>query len=287
MEHLSGFAPLAERYQGFVLDLWGVIHDGVHAFPEAVDTLERLRAMGRRTLLLSNAPRPNETVQRMMQGMGIADSLYTAILTSGEAVRRSLIEPPDAWWASLGRRVLLLGTERDRPVLEGLDYSAADSPEDADFVLNAGPDERSPTDIREYEELLQDCVAHRLPMICANPDLEVIRGGQRILCAGSLALRYQMLGGDVRALGKPDPAIYDQALAALNVPAGRVLAVGDSLRTDVAGATGVGLASCWVLGGLHGASLRGPNGRFDVVKAEGEARVAGLAPVATVADFGW
>ena len=116
-----------------------------------------------------------------------------------------------------------------------------ETPEDADFLLNAGPDEqRSQTDIREYEELLQDCVAHRLPMICANPDLEVIRGGQRILCAGSLALRYQMLGGDVRALGKPDPAIYDRALAILNVPVGRVLAVGDSLRTDVAGAAGVG-----------------------------------------------
>ena len=102
MEHLNGFAPLAERYEGFVLDLWGVIHDGVHAFPEAVDTLERLRAMGRRTLLLSNAPRPNATVQGMMRRMGIPDSLYTAILTSGEAVRRSLRDPPDAWWAIWG-----------------------------------------------------------------------------------------------------------------------------------------------------------------------------------------
>lgn len=288
MEHLNGFAPLAERYEGFVLDLWGVIHDGVHAFPEAVDTLERLRAMGRRTLLLSNAPRPNATVQGMMQRMGIPDTLYTAILTSGEAVRRSLRDPPDAWWANLGRRVLLLGTERDRPVLEGLDYSMVEAPEDADFVLNAGPDEqRSQTDIREYEELLQDCVAHRLPMICANPDLEVIRGGQRILCAGSLALRYQMLGGDARSLGKPDPAIYDRALAILNVPVGRVLAVGDSLRTDVAGAAGVGLGACWVLGGLHGASLTGPDGRFDTEKAEREARVAGLAPIATVPNFGW
>lgn len=288
MEHLSGFAPLAERYEGFVLDLWGVIHDGVHAFPEAVDTLEQLRAMGRRTLLLSNAPRPNETVQAMMRGMGIPDALYTAILTSGEAVRRSLRDPPDAWWASLGRRVLLLGTERDRPVLDGLDYRMVEAPEEADFVLNAGPDEtHGYMDIRGYEDLLENCVAHRLPMICANPDLEVIRGGQRILCAGSLALRYQMLGGDVRALGKPDPAIYDQALAVLGVPAGRVLAVGDSLRTDVAGASGVGLASCWVLGGLHGASLTGPDGRFDVAKAAGEARVAGLAPVATVPRFGW
>src|SRR5580698_9363305 len=105
MEHLSGFAPLAERYEGFVLDLWGVIHDGVTAFPHAVETLGYLRAAGKRTLLLSNVPRPNEAVQTMMRRMGIAASLYTGILTSGEAVRRALRDPPDLWWAELGTRV--------------------------------------------------------------------------------------------------------------------------------------------------------------------------------------
>ncbi len=103
MEHLSGFAPLAERYDGFVLDLWGVIHDGVNAFPHAVDCLRQLHAMGKRTLLLSNVPRPNDAVQTMMRRMGIEDSLYTDILTSGEAVRHALQSPPDLWWAELGR----------------------------------------------------------------------------------------------------------------------------------------------------------------------------------------
>src|SRR6185437_3452371 len=108
LEHLPGFAPLAGRYDGFILDLWGVIHDGVNAFPHAVDCLERLRAAGKRTLLLSNVPRPNDNAQAMMRRMGIPDDLYTDILTSGEAVRRALQDAPDLWWAELGRRVFHL-----------------------------------------------------------------------------------------------------------------------------------------------------------------------------------
>ncbi|HEY8288588.1 MAG TPA: TIGR01459 family HAD-type hydrolase [Acetobacteraceae bacterium] len=288
MEHLSGFASLAARYDGFVLDLWGVIHDGVNAFPHAVDCLHRLREAGKRTLLLSNVPRPNAAVQAMMRRMGIADSLYTDILTSGEAVRQALRRPPDLWWAELGQRVFHLGPERDRPVLEGLPLLRADSPASADFVLNTGPDDhRNPSDMAEFEPVLQECARHRLKMICGNPDLEVIRGGVRVLCAGALAVRYQQLGGDVRSLGKPDPAIYQPVLERLGLPPARVLAVGDSLRTDIAGAAGVDLASCWVLDGVHRAALSDGAGGFDVAKSEAEAEAAGLAPIATLPRFAW
>jgi len=288
MEHLQGFAPLAERYDGFVLDLWGVIHDGVNAFPHAVDCLRHLRAAGKRTLLLSNVPRPNAAVQTMMQRMGIPDALYTDILTSGEAVRRALRSPPDLWWAELGQRVFHLGPARDRPVLEGLPLTVVDTPAEADFVLNTGPDDhRNPSDMNEFESTLQACAVHRLKMICGNPDLEVIRGGVRVLCAGSLAVRYRELGGDVRSLGKPDPAIYQPILEQMGLPPDRVLAVGDSLRTDIAGAAGVDLAACWVLDGLHGAALSDGAGGFDYVKAEAAARAAGLAPVATLPRFSW
>src|ERR1700761_1579775 len=239
MQHLSGFAPLAERYDGFVLDLWGVIHDGVNAFPHAVDCLQHLKSAGKRTLLLSNVPRPNAAVQAMMRRMGIADDLYTGILTSGEAVRGALQQPPDLWWPELGHRVFHLGPARDRPVLEGLPLTIADDPASADFVLNTGPDDhRNPSDMAEFEPILQACAQHRLPMICANPDLAVIRGGVRVLCAGALAVRYQEMGGDVRSLGKPDPAIYQPVLERLGLPPNAVLAVGDSLHTDIAGATG-------------------------------------------------
>ncbi|HVZ09420.1 TIGR01459 family HAD-type hydrolase [Rhodopila sp.] len=288
MQHLTRFAALAERYDGFVLDLWGVIHDGVKAFPHAVETLRHLRAAGKKTILLSNAPRPNKAVQHMMQRMGIEDALYTDMLTSGEAVRRALRSPPDLWWAELGQRVFLLGPERDRPVLTGLPLIDATSPAEADFVLNTGPDDhRNPSDMAEFEDVLQDCFRSRLKMICANPDLVVIRGGVRVLCAGSLAARYQALGGDVRSLGKPDPAIYQPVLQQLDLPPERVLAVGDSLHTDIAGATGVGLDACWVLDGIHGSALSDGSGGFDRVRVEQAAADAGLSPVATVPRLVW
>jgi HAD superfamily hydrolase (TIGR01459 family) len=288
MRILNGFASIASEYDGFVLDLWGVIHDGVNAFPHAVDCLAHLRDAGKQTLLLSNVPRPNDAVRTMMRRMGIEDALYTDILTSGEAVRRALLSPPDAWWAALGQRVFHLGPERDRPVLEGLPLITVDTPAEADFVLNTGPDDhRNPSDMNEFEPTLQDCAKHRLPMICGNPDLEVIRGGVRVLCAGALAARYQTIGGDVRSLGKPDPAIYQPVLARLAMPKHRVLAVGDSLRTDIAGAAAAGLAACWVLDGLHGETLRRPDGSYDPTELEAEARGAGMAPVAAIAKFSW
>jgi HAD superfamily hydrolase (TIGR01459 family) len=288
MEHLPGFAPLAARYDGFILDLWGVIHDGVTAFPHAVDCLAHLRAAGKRTLLLSNVPRPNDAARALMRGMGIADDLYTDILTSGEAVRRSLQRPPDLWWAELGRRVFHLGPDRDRGVIEGLPLTEVDQPSDANFVLNTGPDDHhNSTELSEFEEVLRDCARHRLPMICANPDLQVIRGGVRVLCAGSLALRYRELGGDVRSIGKPDPAIYQPVLQSLGLPVERVLAVGDALHTDIAGAAGVEIAACWVLGGLHGTALTAATGGYDLAKAEAVARDEGVAPVATIPRFAW
>lgn len=223
-----------------------------------------------------------------MRRMGIPDDLYTDLLTSGEAVRAALRRPPDLWWVELGNRVFHLGPERDRPVLEGLSLSVVDTPSQASFVLNTGPDDhRNPTDMRQFEDILQDCAHHRLPMICANPDLEVVRGGVRVLCAGALALRYQALGGDVRSLGKPDPAIYQPVLQRLGLDASRVLAVGDALSTDIAGAAAVDLPACWVLGGLHAEALARPDGTFDLTRAESSAREAGLSPIATIPRFAW
>ncbi len=154
-------------------------------------------------------------------------------------------------------------------------------------MLNTGPDDhRNPSDMNEFEPTLQDCARHRLPMICGNPDLEVIRGGVRVLCAGSLAVRYQELGGDVRSLGKPDPAIYRPVLARLAMPKERVLAVGDLLRTDIAGASSAGLAACWVLDGLHGEDCAA-DGSYDPARSRKWRAAAGMAPVAAMARFGW
>jgi HAD superfamily hydrolase (TIGR01459 family) len=172
--------------------------------------------------------------------------------------------------------------------MDGLPLLKVSDPSEANFVLNTGPDDhRNPTDMAEFEDVLRNCARHRLPMICANPDMQVIRGGVRVLCAGSLAQRYRELGGDVRSLGKPDPAIYQPVLQSLGVPAGRVLAVGDALHTDIAGAAAVDLPACWVLSGIHGSVLADEAGTYDLAKAEALASDAGLSPAASVPRFAW
>ncbi len=283
MQHLVHFAGLAARYDGFILDLWGVIHDGVTPYPGAVICLERLKALGKPTVLLSNAPRRSHVAQAAMRGMGIPDHLYTGILTSGEVAHRMLRDRTDPFVAGLGRRVYHLGPERDRNIFDTLPLTLVTTPAEADFVLNTGPDDLgSATDLGAWETLLLSCRAAGLPMVCANPDLEVIRGGNRLICAGLLTQRYEELGGKARWIGKPDPAVYAPVLDMLGVPAARVLAVGDALRTDIAGATSVGLASCWVLGGIHAEELGGDEARIDAA-----AQAAGLAPVACLPAFVW
>jgi len=283
MRHLPGLARLARDYDGFIVDLWGVLHDGVSAYPGAIECLMRLRAAGRKVVLLSNAPRRAAAAEAAMAAMGIRGTLYDGMMTSGEATWRMLRDRDDPWFAALGRRVFHLGPERDRNVIEGLDYQRVADPQAADFVLNTGPDdERDPTRIEEFTPVLAACRSARLDMICANPDRVVIRGGVRVLCAGALADRYQELGGAVRRVGKPDPAIYAPVLAMLGLARERVLAVGDALETDIAGAASVSIASAWVLGGIHSERLAGGQ-----ETAEELARLAGLSPVATLPAFVW
>ena len=283
MRHLSGFSALADGYDGFILDLWGVIHDGVRPYPGAIDCLERLRAAGKRAVLLSNAPRRVHVAQHSMRRMGIADDLYTGCLTSGEATHVMLRDRVDPWFARLGTRVFHLGPERDRNVMEALPLTQVSTAADATFVLNtgAGP-ERSLTEVAAYDGILQACRAADLPMICANPDLVVIRGGTPELCAGAIARRYEEMGGVARWIGKPDPTIYAPVLEMLDVPKPRVLAVGDALRTDIAGAAAVGVDACWVLGGIHAAELG-----HDIGRIEAAAAAAQLRPVATLPAFVW
>jgi HAD superfamily hydrolase (TIGR01459 family) len=279
MEHLEHFAPLAARYDGFVLDLWGVIHDGVAPYPGAVECLERLRGLGKRAVLLSNAPRRAAFATAAMRAMGIADALYDGIVTSGEVTHALLRDRRDPAVAALGRRLYHIGPERDRNVFDTLDLESVTEPAAATFVLNTGPDDsRSPTALGPWEATLEACRQADLPMLCANPDLAVIRGGERVICAGALAQRYATLGGDVIWVGKPDPAVYRPVLDRLAVPRARVLAVGDGLRTDIAGAAAAGLDAAWVLGGVD-----------DVAPAAAEAiaRSAGLAPLATLPAFRW
>jgi len=251
---LSGLEQVAAAYDGFILDLWGVIHDGNSAYPTAEPTLQALRRAGKRIVLLSNAPRRGNVLVEQMERMGIARHLYDEVMSSGEAVRAELLKPRDAFFAALGRRCHHMGPTRDRSVLEGVECEMTEIAE-ADWVLNTGPIDFDNT-LEDYLPHLDEALARNLPMVCANPDIMVIREGRKIMCAGMLARRYEEMGGKVATRGKPDPAIYGPVLELLGVSdKSRVLAVGDAFHTDIAGALGVGINAALVTGGIHAEEL--------------------------------
>jgi HAD superfamily hydrolase (TIGR01459 family) len=285
---LPGIAPLSLQYGGFILDVWGVIHDGVALFPGVADCLEQLHKRGKRFCMLTNAPRRAYAVASAMQKMGVPEPFTRDIVTSGEACHEALKARTDPWFARLGKCCLHIGPERDLSLLDGLDLTVTKDPAAADFIVNTGP-WRDEETVADYEPVLAACAARRLPMVCANPDLAVVRGGKRIICAGALARRYEQMGGDVRDYGKPHPAIYDVCLQRLGIAdRARVLAVGDSLRTDIAGAEAAGIPAALVLGGLHAEDFGAVAGRQpDLAKVEAACKAANVRPGVLVPAFTW
>ena len=286
---LPGFAPVADNYDGFILDLWGLIHDGHTAYPGAADTLRRLQAMGKQVVMLSNSPRRASGLIAMMQGMGIGRDHYTEVMSSGEAVHGELLHRTDPWFAGLGKRCLVIGVDRDRQLLEGLDLIRADSPEEADFILNSGPDGPEAT-LEQFEPMLDRAAALKLPMICANPDLIVMVEGRQVLCAGALAAFYERQGGDVRYRGKPDPAIYQTCFSLLGIAdKSRIIAVGDAFHTDMAGARNAGIDGVFCSGGIHAGDLDTSYGQppdKHRLKMLADA-YPGIKPVAAIGGFTW
>lgn len=286
--YLPGIADLVSDYDGFVLDLWGVLHDGTSLYPGVADTMGHLAAAGKSFVMLTNAPRRAWAVSEQMVGMGMPEALCRPVVSSGEATWRELLAWSDPWYTGRGRRCYHIGPARDENLFEGLDIERVDALENADIILNTGP-WRDGERVGDYEECLSIGVRLGLSMICANPDLQVIRGGRRIICAGALAWRYEVLGGEVRYLGKPHAAIYDYCFDYLGgVGRRRILAIGDSLRTDIAGAAAAGIDSALVIGGIHAEELGVTNGvACDPHEIARLCAREGLSPVAAVPAFVW
>jgi len=249
---IRGLSEVFGRYEGFILDLWGVVHDGVAPFPDTIPALSSIKKSGRKIWLLSNAPRRASVIIEKLTEMGIPRGLYDGIVTSGEASWQALQESLLGEW---GRRCIHIGSSvRDRSLYEGLDIKLVTDPLHADFVLNSGIEDFSDT-LEKYIPLLEKCRAQNLPMLCANPDKTVHVKEQLVICAGALAAAYEAMGGQVVYYGKPYRSVYSRCLREMEHS--QVLAVGDSMLTDIAGATGVGLDSVLVTLGIHREELVG------------------------------
>jgi HAD superfamily hydrolase (TIGR01459 family) len=287
---IDGVAALAARYDGFILDLWGVLHNGQQPYPGVVDCLQRLKRVGKRLVILSNAPRRIEAVIDRIGEIGIPPGSYDAVFTSGQDAWQHLqtrgAQNAEPFYRDLGSRCFHLGPDRDRGLLKGVPIDVVTRIDIADFVMCTGVVEREDP-LEQYDDALSRMAARQLPMICANPDLVVINNGRRELCAGALAQRYEELGGVVRYHGKPYASTYDQVFALMpGAASARVLAVGDSLRTDMAGAKAVGIDGLLILGGIH-ADEFSVNGEIDPKRVAQACRQAGLAPVAAARGFRW
>ena len=282
-----GMAALADGYDAILLDLWGVVHNGFEPYPGVIDCLERLRERNRPVVILSNAPRRCQPAIDRLAEMGIARDLYADLLTSGEATWRMLRDRAGIA-AALGPRAFHIGPARDRGMLDGIPFTEADKVGDADFLLCTGIyDDADP--LERYEAVLQAARGRALPMVCANPDYEVIHGPRRQICAGALARRYEEIGGHAHWVGKPRPCVYALCRDLLDgVAAERVLAVGDSLRTDIAGAQGAGMPAVLVTGGIHAEALRVAHGEApNPADLDALCEEYGHQPIAALTAFRW
>lgn len=284
--HIEGLRQIASSYDGYLVDLWGTVHNGVAPLPGAPECLAALKAAGKKVCLLSNAPRRVRSVTARLDEMGVPRSSYDHAMSSGEATHLALRDRTDPWHAALGERCFHLGPPRDNDVREDTGLEMVPSVEKADFVLATGIDDYADP-IEKYEGVLAEAAARRLPMICANPDLVVIVGEQMSICAGMFAKRYEELGGEVFYHGKPHPSVYRTCLELLDLPPERVLGIGDSLRTDIAGAAAAGLDSLLLLDGIHGEEIAAMPGASLDERLQAMARREGASPTYVAGKMVW
>jgi HAD superfamily hydrolase (TIGR01459 family) len=247
-------STLAARYDGFILDQWGVLHDGTSPYPGAAECLKRLRVAGKRVVVLTNSGKRAAENLRAIAEMGFDADAIERCVCAGEEARRALEARADPFHASLGRRCYVFTRGGDRAALEGIGLELVERVEDAQFVAVLGIDTPQRA-LADYEAELAAAIRRNLPMVCANPDLARLTPEGIIDAQGALALRYEALGGPVYYHGKPHPAIYASCLTALGLPPGSVLAVGDSIDHDVLGARRAGIASALIPGGVHSDEL--------------------------------
>ncbi len=284
-DFIERFEPLARPYDVLFCDVWGVVHNGMAAFAAACDALVRFRQRGGTVILITNAPRAGEAVARILDRLNVPKAAYDAITSSGDVTRSIVAERK-------GQRVFHLGPQRDRSIFTGLDVHFAPL-ESADYVVCSGLFDDTVETPESYRDMLAAMRTRSLFMVCANPDIVVERGDALVYCAGALADAYAARGGKVLYCGKPYAPIYETALAMAAALRGgravrreRVLAIGDSVRTDLKGAAGFGVDAIFVTSGLH-AEQYGLREAPDMAALNKVFAAAGVAPKAVMSGLAW
>jgi HAD superfamily hydrolase (TIGR01459 family) len=272
---------LVEGVEVVLSDIWGVVHNGLEAFPEACEALHTYRQRGGTVILITNAPRPADSVQRQLRKLGVADETYDAIVSSGDLTRHFVADHP-------GKKIFWIGPERDSSIHRGLDAVMAPL-EQADYIVCTGLFDDEIESAEDYRAMLLQAREHKLPLICANPDIVVERGDRLIYCAGAIAELYRELGGEAIFYGKPHRPIYERAMALAAerrghpAPLDRVLAIGDSVRTDLTGALGFGIDCLFLTRGIHSEEFEG----IDQLDPASVKELFGHPPRALMRELRW
>jgi HAD superfamily hydrolase (TIGR01459 family) len=255
LRFVERLSELVDGVDVVLSDIWGVVHNGLKAFPEACEALHTYRRRGGTVILITNAPRPADSVQRQLRKLGVADDTYDAIVSSGDLTRHYVADHP-------GRKVFWLGPERDSSIHRGLDLVLGPL-EEADYIVCTGLFDDETETAEDYRGMMLKARERQLALICANPDIVVERGDRLVYCAGAIAELYRELGGEVIFYGKPHRPIYERAIELASERQGHavelsgVLAIGDSVRTDLAGAHGFGIDCLFVTRGIHAEDFEG------------------------------
>jgi HAD superfamily hydrolase (TIGR01459 family) len=272
---------LVDGVEIILSDIWGVVHNGLEAFPEACEALHTYRQRGGTVILITNAPRPADSVQRQLRKLGVADETYDAIVSSGDLTRNFVADHP-------GKKMFWIGPERDSSIHRGLDAAMAPL-EQADYIVCTGLFDDETESAEDYRAMMLQAREHKLPLICANPDIVVERGDRLIYCAGAIAELYRELGGEVIFYGKPHRPIYERAMALAAERRGqptsldRVLAIGDSVRTDLTGALGFGINCLFLTRGIHSEEFEG----IDQLDPASVKELFGHPPRALMRELRW
>lgn len=278
---LKRAGDLLARYDVLISDVWGVVHDGLWALEPACDALMAYRERGGTVVLLSNAPGPSQQVAGLLDAKRVPREAWDRLVTSGDVTRALIAQ-------SHHSQAYHIGWQSDRAVFEGLDVALVDE-DKADIVVATELNDYRTETPEQYRPLLERFARRGLPFICGNPDLVVHVGEDLLPCAGALATIYEQLGGSVAWAGKPYRPAYDLALAAAadarggrSVEPGKVLVIGDAVRTDLAGARLMGFDSLFIAGGIH----RDETMRGGEVDPAGLAKVLDGLPVQPIAAMG-
>ena len=246
---ISHAQPLAKNYDAWLCDIWGVLHNGIDIFGEACEAAVKYREAGGIIVLITNSPRPQPAVIEQFTALGVPRAAWDDVITSGD-VTRNLLQQHQ------GQKIYHLGPERDRPVFDGIDIEFTDV-ENADIIVNTGPFDDTTETPDDYRDEYLRFKSLGLKMICANPDIKAERGNHVIYCAGGLAEAFAAIGGEVIYAGKPHLPIYDIAFDMMRkvkgsgIPRKRILAIGDGIKTDMAGAAAADIDSLFVPSGVH------------------------------------